>query len=68
MVDTEFYEYVSAMLKNAGHMITSIPVYANHTATEAIYVDSNKDVTTSRFDRTLLMQISNVSLLMEMTC
>lgn len=67
MVDTEFYEYVSAMLKNAGHMITSIPVYANHTATEAIYVDSNKDVTTSRFDRTLLMQISNVSLLMEMT-
>ena len=42
MVDAQFYEYVSEMLQKAGHMITSIPVYANHSASETLYIDSNK--------------------------
>ena len=67
MVDTQFYGYVSKLLYDAGHMITSAPVYTNHSASEALYIDSAKDVTTSRFDRTLLMQLSNISLLAELT-
>ena len=67
MVDTQFYGYVSKLLYDAGHMITSDPVYTNHSASEALYIDSAKDVTTSRFDRTLLMQLSNISLLAELT-
>lgn len=67
MVDAQFYEYVSVILQEAGHMITSNPIYANHSASETLYIDSNKDVTISRFERTLLMQLSNVSLLVEMT-
>ena len=46
-------------------MVTSEPIYANHSAVEALYIDSNKDVAINRFDRTLLMQISNVSRLVE---
>jgi len=65
MVDTQFYEYVSQLLQESGHMVTSEPIYANHSAVEALYIDSNKDVAINRFDRTLLMQISNVSRLVE---
>ena len=65
MVDTQFYEYVSKLLYESGHMITSDPVYFNHSASEALYIDSSKDVAVSRFDRMLLMQISNVSRLLE---
>lgn len=65
MVDMQFYEYVSKLLYEAGHMITSDPVYTNHSASEALYIDSSKDVAVSRFDRTLLMQISNISQLLE---
>lgn len=67
MVDAQFYEYVSVILQEAGHMITPNPIYANHSASETLYIDSSKDVTISRFERTLLMQLSNVSLLVEMT-
>lgn len=65
MDDKQFYEYVSLILRGAGHMITSDPVYFNHSASETLYIDSNMDVAVSRFDRTLLMQIRNVSRLIE---
>ena len=67
MVDARFYEYVSELLNRAGHMITSTPIYTNHSASETLYIDSNKDVTTNRFDRTMLMQLDNVSLLTKIT-
>lgn len=67
MVDTRFCGYVSEMLHDAGHMITSVPVYTNHSASEALYIDSIKDVTTSRSERTLLMQLSNISLMAELS-
>ena len=67
MVDARFFEYVSELLNGAGHMITSVPIYMNHSASETLYIDSNKDVTTSRFERTMLMQLGNVSLLTKMT-
>lgn len=65
MVDMRFYEYVSKLLYEAGHMITSEPVYTNHSVSEALYIDSSKDVAVSRFDRTVLTQISNISQLLE---
>ena len=67
MVDAQFYEYISVMLRDAGHMITSAPIYANHNAAETLYIDSNRDVATSKFDRELLMRVCNVSLLVKMT-
>ena len=67
MVNTQFYEYVSMLLKESGHMVTSEPIYINHTATETLYIDSTKDVTVTRFDRELLQCIENVSLLIELT-
>ena len=67
MVNTQFYEYVSMLLKESGHMVTSEPIYINHTATETLYIDSIKDVTVTRFDRELLQCIENVSLLIELT-
>lgn len=65
MVDMQFYEYVAMLLYESGHMITSDPIYVNHSASETLYVDSSKDVAVSRFDRTLLMLIRNVSRLVE---
>ena len=67
MVNTQFHEYVSMLLKESGHMVTSEPIYINHTATETLYIDSIKDVTVTRFDRELLQCIENVSLLIELT-
>ena len=67
MVNTQFHEYVSMLLKESGHMVTSEPIYINHTATETLYIDSTKDVTVTRFDRELLQCIENVSLLIELT-
>ncbi len=63
MENMHFYEYVAEMLLNAGHIVTSDPIYVNHTAEEALYIDSSKDVPVSRFDRSLLGQIENVSLI-----
>ena len=67
MLNTQFHEYVSMLLKESGHMVTSEPIYINHTATETLYIDSTKDVTVTRFDRELLQCIENVSLLIELT-
>lgn len=63
MDNMQFYEYVLSLLAEAGHVITSFPVYANHSASETLYIDSTKDVTVNRFDRELLTLIDNVSLL-----
>ena len=63
MDNLQFYDYVLSLLSEAGHVITSSPVYANHSASETLYIDSANDVTVSRFDRELLMLIDNVSLL-----
>ena len=61
----QFYEYVLSLLAEAGHVITPIPVYKNHTSDEALYIDSTKDVVVNRFDRGLLSLMDNVSLLTE---
>lgn len=63
MEDKQFYEYVLSLLFEAGHVITSTPIYKNHTSDEALYIDSVKDVVVNRFDRRLLSLIDNVSLL-----
>lgn len=63
MEDKQFYEYVLSLLFEAGHVITSTPIYKNHTSDEALYIDSVKDVVINRFDRRLLSLIDNVSLL-----
>ena len=65
MYDNQFYEYASMMLIEAGHMITPIPIYTNHTSSETLYIDSNKDVVIPSIDRALLSTINNVSLLFE---
>lgn len=65
MNDMQFYEYVLSLLAEAGHVITPIPVYKNHTSNEALYIDSTKDVVVNRFDRGLLSLMDNVSLLTE---
>ena len=65
MDDMQFYEYVLSLLAEAGHVITPIPVYKNHTSDEALYIDSTKDVVVNRFDRGLLSLMDNVSLLTE---
>ena len=65
MDDKQFYEYVLSLLAEAGHVITPIPVYKNHTSDEALYIDSTKDVVVNRFDRGLLSLMDNVSLLTE---
>ena len=65
MDDMRFYEYVLSLLAEAGHVITPIPVYKNHTSDEALYIDSTKDVVVNRFDRGLLSLMDNVSLLTE---
>ena len=40
MNNMQFYEYVLSLLIEAGHVITSVPVYANHTSGETLYIDS----------------------------
>ena len=65
MYDNQFYEYASMLLIEAGHMITPNPIYANHTSSETLYIDSNKDVVIPSIDRALLSTINNVSLLFE---
>ena len=51
MDDMQFYEYVLSLLAEAGHVITPIPVYKNHTSDEALYIDSTKNVVVNRYDR-----------------
>ena len=63
MDNMQFYEYVLSLLTESGHVITSVPVYVNHTSGETLYIDSSKDVMINRFDRELLALIDNVSLL-----
>ena len=65
MDDTQFYGYVTTLLYESGHMITSEPIYFNHSASETLYIDSPKDVAVSRLDRALLMRIGNVSRVLE---
>ena len=65
MDDMQFYEYVLSLLAEAGHVITPIPVYKNHTSDEALYIDSTKNVVVNRYDRRLLSLMDNVSLLTE---
>ena len=67
MQDAQFYEYVAMRLQESGHMITSSPVYFNHSANEALYMDSFKDVIVSLSERNTLSLIENVSLLVELT-
>lgn len=63
MDNLQFYEYVLSLLAESGHVITSLPVYANHTSRETLYIDSTKDVMVSYSDRELLSLIDNVSLI-----
>ena len=63
MDDVQFYEYVLSLLAEAGHVITPIPLYKNHTSDEALYIDSEKDVVVNCFERRLLSLMDNVSLL-----
>ncbi len=65
MYDNQFCEYASMLLTEAGHMITPTPIYANHSSSEALYIDSKKDVVISSIDRALLSTIENISLLFE---
>ena len=65
MDNMEFYEYVFTILSEAGHVITSSPIYVNHSSGETLYIDSSKDVVTNRFERDLLSLIDNVSLLVD---
>lgn len=65
MDNMKFYEYVFTILSEAGHVITSSPIYVNHSSGETLYIDSSKDVVTNRFERDLLSLIDNVSLLVD---
>ena len=65
MDNMKFYEYVFMILSEAGHVITSSPIYVNHSSGETLYIDSSKDVVTNRFERDLLSLIDNVSLLVD---
>lgn len=65
MDNMKFYEYVFTLLSEAGHVITSFPIYINHSSDETLYIDSSKDVVTNRFERDLLSLIDNVSLLVD---
>ena len=65
MDNMKFYEYVFTILSEAGHVITSSPIYVNHSSGETLYIDSSKDVVTNRFERDLLSLIDNASLLVD---
>ena len=65
MDNMKFYEYVFTILSEAGHVITSSPIFVNHSSGETLYIDSSKDVVTNRFERDLLSLIDNVSLLVD---
>ena len=65
MDNMKFYEYVFTILSEAGHVITSSPIYVNHSSGKTLYIDSSKDVVTNRFERDLLSLIDNVSLLVD---
>ena len=66
MDGVHFYEYVAALLQESGHMVTSSPVYLNHSSQETLYLDSANDVAISRIERNILAAIENVSLLVEL--
>ena len=61
-----FYEYVAALLQDSGHMVSSSPVYVNHSSKETLYFDSDNEVALSQSERNLLSIIDNVSLLAEL--
>lgn len=65
MDNMNFYEYAFTILSEAGHVITSSPIYVNHSSGETLYINSSKDVVTNRFERDLLSLIDNVSLLVD---
>lgn len=65
MDNMKFYEYAFTILSETGHVITSSPIYVNHSSGETLYIDSSKDVVTNRFERDLLSLIDNVSLLVD---
>lgn len=65
MQDSLFFKYITSLLQESGHMVTSTPLYFNHSSSETLYMDSRKDVILSKNDRTLLATIDNTSLIME---
>ena len=65
--DTQFYEYILSLLTETGHVITPIPIYANHTSNEVLYFDSIKGAMATEYDRGILNLIDNVSLLSEIS-
>ncbi len=65
MQDSQFFEYVTSLARESGHMITPRPIFCNHSSSETLYIDSNKNVILSPNDRALLSAIENVSLIAE---
>ncbi len=67
MEGKDFFEFVFSLLTESGHVVTSDPVYTNHSSKEMLYVDSTADVMVSNMDRQLLLEVDNISLLQELT-
>lgn len=65
MLDLQFFEHITSLLRESGHIIASRPIFCNHSLSETLYIDSTKDVILSRNDHALLATVDNISLIAE---
>lgn len=67
MEEALFHTYVSKLLREAGHMTQTAPIYANCSIQTALFIENDRQVTLSETDCATLSYVSHVSLLTELT-
>ncbi len=67
MEEALFHTYVSKLLREAGHMTQTAPIYVNCSIQTALFIENDRQVTLSETDCATLSYVSHVSLLTELT-
>jgi len=55
------YIYAMELFSNAGHVVTSDPVFVNHSPEQFLYFDNKRDVSLSREQRAMFRSFNNIS-------
>lgn len=64
--EADFYNYALNMFREAGHADCSMPIYANHTLKQAVYLDSTHTQLLDEDEKEVLKAAYNISHLFEL--
>jgi hypothetical protein len=59
--NSDFYQQALSLFKEAGHAITDVPIYFNHSIEQTIYFDTRATIALSTNQRSFLSCVTNIS-------